>query len=35
MIDFTIRQRDISVKIQSLNSDIEILENKITETQNE
>ena len=32
MIDFTVRQWDISSKIQNLNSDIRLLENKIAET---
>jgi len=32
MIDFTVRQWDISSKIQDLKSDISLLENKIAET---
>jgi hypothetical protein len=31
MIDFTVRQWDISSKIQSLKSDISLLQNKISE----
>jgi protein-arginine kinase activator protein McsA len=35
MVDFTVRQWDISAKILTLKQDIEILLNKISETQNE
>ena len=35
MIDFTVRQWDISEKIKALNSDIRILQSKIEDTQNE
>ena len=32
IIDFTVRQWDITSKIKDLKSDIEILENKVSET---
>lgn len=35
IIDFTVRQWDLSEKVMALHSDIDILSNKIEETQNE
>lgn len=35
MIDFTIKQQDIQKKIEEINSDISILEQKNSQTQNE